>query len=644
MTSRRLLPVLCLLSGCGVATDSLALRREADARAPRSVALKAALNSRDQNLRAQAVAAMGRTGSKEYAPALRSALRDEDARVRYEAAFALGQLWIEDPAPAAVEIASDLIPAIADAAPTVRAAAVEALGKLGAPDLEPKLAGLLSDPEALVRREASTALFRLRYLKRLTAYSSTTVQALVEAFDDPDAETRWRAVYAFSRWPEPGVATELARAAEDESPNVRLFALRSLAQLEAKAPEEPLEAALRDPDERVRAEAVALAKKAGRTKRLGDAVLKDPDAHVRAAAADALGDAEGNLALLEELAKDRSGFVRAAAIASLAKRSGDALESRMRDWIRDADPWLRVRACAAAGELPKSGAKLLDLCLKDPDARVRASALETLAKVPGGEVDVALSVALTDEAAPIEIVGTAMDSVTKRKTPELTAAVAKAYKRSKGREWVEVRESAVDAAEHLAGLPGAGDKAGELLREMLKDPAPSVRLKAAKALKAEPPRAASQGSPGRFLEAEPPASALVTLETEKGLILIQLATDLAPVHSASFLDLVRRGFYDGKTIHRVVSNFVVQGGDPRGSGWGDPGYALRDEIGPLKFARGTVGMAKAGRDTGGCQFFVTLVPTPHLDGRYTAFGRVVGGMDVVDRLIPGDVILRANVR
>jgi cyclophilin family peptidyl-prolyl cis-trans isomerase len=94
----------------------------------------------------------------------------------------------------------------------------------------------------------------------------------------------------------------------------------------------------------------------------------------------------------------------------------------------------------------------------------------------------------------------------------------------------------------------------------------------------------------------------------------------------------------------VVSGFVVQGGDPRGSGWGDGGISLRDEINPLSFDRGTVGMPKAGKDTGGCQLFITHVPTPHLDGRYTVFGKVVSGMDAVDRLEPGDRIRRAYLK
>ena len=112
----------------------------------------------------------------------------------------------------------------------------------------------------------------------------------------------------------------------------------------------------------------------------------------------------------------------------------------------------------------------------------------------------------------------------------------------------------------------------------------------------------------------------------------------APVHVAAFLERVDSGFYDGLIWHRVVSNFVIQGGDPRGDGWGGDGESLRDEINTARYHRGAVGMPKAGKDTGGCQLFITHVPTPHLDGNYTIFGQVVSGLEVIDAIEVGDEI------
>ena len=117
----------------------------------------------------------------------------------------------------------------------------------------------------------------------------------------------------------------------------------------------------------------------------------------------------------------------------------------------------------------------------------------------------------------------------------------------------------------------------------------------------------------------------------------------APVTVDTFIALARKGFFDGLPVHRVVSNFVVQGGDPRGDGEGGPGFTIRDEINQLPYLRGTVGMALDWADTGGSQFFIAHSPQPHLDGRYTVLGRVVTGMDVVDRIEQWDVIRRVRV-
>ncbi len=132
----------------------------------------------------------------------------------------------------------------------------------------------------------------------------------------------------------------------------------------------------------------------------------------------------------------------------------------------------------------------------------------------------------------------------------------------------------------------------------------------------------------------------VVLQTTRGDITINLVKSAAPFTIMNLLKLASgRNFYRGLAFHRVVPNFVVQGGDPRGDGWGGPGYTIRSEFSWLSYATGTVGIASAGKDTEGCQFFITHSPQPHLDGRYTIIGKVVGGMDVVDRIQVGDRIV-----
>jgi cyclophilin family peptidyl-prolyl cis-trans isomerase len=128
------------------------------------------------------------------------------------------------------------------------------------------------------------------------------------------------------------------------------------------------------------------------------------------------------------------------------------------------------------------------------------------------------------------------------------------------------------------------------------------------------------------------------IDTENGLIQIELAVIDAPRTVANFTALARKGYFANVPWHRVVADFVVQGGDPRGDGEGGPGYTIRDEINQRPYLRGTVGMALDWADTGGSQFFITHSPQPHLDGRYTVFGQVVAGMDVVDAMRQWDVV------
>jgi cyclophilin family peptidyl-prolyl cis-trans isomerase len=142
----------------------------------------------------------------------------------------------------------------------------------------------------------------------------------------------------------------------------------------------------------------------------------------------------------------------------------------------------------------------------------------------------------------------------------------------------------------------------------------------------------------------PTVSTQAYIETDRGTIQIELAVLDAPLTVESFIALARKGFFDGLSVHRVVPNFVVQDGDPRGDGEGGPGYSIRDELNERPYLRGTVGMAlDPWPDTGGSQYFITHSPQPHLDGRYTVFGRVVSGMDVVDKIQQWDVIRRVRV-
>jgi cyclophilin family peptidyl-prolyl cis-trans isomerase len=192
----------------------------------------------------------------------------------------------------------------------------------------------------------------------------------------------------------------------------------------------------------------------------------------------------------------------------------------------------------------------------------------------------------------------------------------------------------------------------ELLEEVGKQPSHVLRREAALALvrlgrPALPPGPAEGGRAGeladnldlyREIVQRTRRPRTVEVRTSRGSFRLRLDCAQAPRTCLNFLELAGQHFYDGLTFHRVVPDFVVQAGDPRADGFGGPGYTLRDEINRLRYRRGVVGMALAGADTGGSQFFIALSEQPHLDGGYTAFGEVISGMEVLDAIEAGDRI------
>ncbi|MBC7932621.1 MAG: peptidylprolyl isomerase [Rubrivivax sp.] len=217
----------------------------------------------------------------------------------------------------------------------------------------------------------------------------------------------------------------------------------------------------------------------------------------------------------------------------------------------------------------------------------------------------------------------------------------------------EINDAALSILGALAKQQGA--EATEAVRKALEVPDYLVRRRAADVLRE---RAGGASAQGRRIETvntrnhredyERAASRAgknvrAIVSTDKGALTIELLAEDAPLTVDNFVQLARRNYFNGITFHRVVPNFVIQGGDPRGDGNGGPGYQIRCEINMSPYARGAVGMALSGKDTGGSQWFVTHSPQPHLDGGYTVFGRVVEGLEVVDRIARGDRIRSVQI-
>ena len=148
------------------------------------------------------------------------------------------------------------------------------------------------------------------------------------------------------------------------------------------------------------------------------------------------------------------------------------------------------------------------------------------------------------------------------------------------------------------------------------------------------------------MQIDPGKAYRADIETNRGVIELELYPQHAPKTVNNFVFLSKEGFYDGVSFHRVISDFMIQGGDPTGTGGGGPGYKFEDEVkgNPLKHETGVISMANAGPNTNGSQFFITHSPQPHLNGRHTVFGKVAKGQDVVNAIQQGDKMLRVEIR
>ena len=640
-----------LVGACGTTGDvDPAIARAENLRELDSPVLIKALEQGSTEERLRAVIAMGRIQDDGYAEALAAASRDSDPVVRQTALFALGQLGLaEGSRPAAVAVDACLASLDSDDANDV-AGAVEALGKLAPDEAALTITPLLQHVSDAVRTEAAYALFRLRFVPVWRRQATeppllpeASVRALSEALSDPSVQVRRAAAHAFSRYGQSDAIAELEAALKDEDAWVRVFSARAIGRSGLAEAVPPLVEALRDDDAHVRLEAVnAIVALAG-VDRLSPELAQDPSHHVRASLASALGGGgeEREITLLRGLEQDASSTVAAAAIGSMARRLGDGYSEALAVHLDDSRWVIRMAAVGGATQLENGRRPLLDIAWGDSNNSVRLTALEGLAQTPDGPQFIERALAEDDLAMRGTAIGLLASIDDAGKRFELLEST---YESSSGIEWVEVRESIVDAVSAV----DVGAEGEEFLKRIAAgDTESSVRRRAETALRQQGLEVSETTEkdldPSPFLDRYYAVDPVVVIETDKGTLRLRCFAEDAPIHVASFLDLVGKGHYDGLPWHRVVPNFVIQGGDPRGDGWGGAGYLLRDEISQVRYERGTVGMPKAGKDTGGGQLFITHLPTPHLDGNYTIFARVTSGLEVVDRIEVGDRILRAYV-
>jgi cyclophilin family peptidyl-prolyl cis-trans isomerase/HEAT repeat protein len=656
-------------------------------------------------LRRRAVLAIGRVGLSEGMPALIDALTDSEPDVRAMAAFALGlagradtiatlEHALTDEVPVVRARAMDAIGLIADrcradtsacgapalaasepatAAPaqaggaassqpstqpasqapaTVDLSAAASAVAQAAAGCGPILAALAPDATD-VSPEADACRAALFALARLGQYDALARVAL-DASGQP-ASTWWPVASALARVNDRRAAAALRALAATPTTDTRVFALGGLAAVKdagtaGLARPIALDAAAALP---LRAAAVrALGSVGGQdaTAALLQ-LLSTPDLPVplHLAVIAALGQTRSRSAfdpLLDWLTAPNPA-VRAATMRSLAAIDPDAFLTVQASLGSDADWSVRAALASVLGGLSadRVTAAIEDL-VTDADARVHGPALEALVAVHAPDATSRLFAAL--EAGDVAERATAAELVGRARPDGGAARLVAAYERGLADGTGDARDAVVSA---LAQYSHAD--AEPTWRKALADPAWSVRVHAARFLRdagvsdAAPERPAPLRQPASFFSSDallhPAYSPHAFVETSHGTIEIELNVVDAGVTSLNFIALARAGFFNGTRIHRVVPGVLVQGGDPRGDGTGRPGYALVDELSPRPFVRGTVGMALAGPDTGGSQWFVTLVPQPQLDAKYTVFGHVVRGWDVLDQVAPWDVIERVRI-
>jgi len=688
---RRGVFLVCLVVGCATApskpppTDFAAVERARIAelelaRDTRGDVLtsRARLHA-DPTVRARALLALGRIQDLSTAPTVAAALADPAPAVRGAAAFAAGELalaWEPVPDETRALLARALLEAEAketDAA--ARLHIVDALGRVRTPATIERLVLLLAiptgqradeaDPRSEVPVRAATALgVAARAQAPVPNAARTGLERLSHALLPP---YRWAGVYALAQMKSPAGRPALLAALRDDDPEVRAIAAKGVSDLALPEDAPAFRALLRDVDGRVAAEAVR-----------GLVTLATRCTPGPCTPADALGELDAQAAALGPASLPQ------AVPPLLALAQAPVPESARRVLVR-----LRTSLRAAAETAPeqvRATAAWLDCRLAAAEDRQRGWLDETLRCGQGRVPEVRrLKLGLDAVAASPRLaearVQKALQPFLGHASPQVRAAAAAVVPGTKAPELTPalrpllqdpdpiVRATAVDALATLgdrASAPGIlggartatvdvvttyadaliklkPDGAAAVARQWLTSPHAHVRHEGARVL------GALEGAPVRApalpAGAEAPvAPALSTgtlwrIETARGPVVVAPDLQAAPATVAQLSRLAREGYFRGLTFHRVVPDFVVQGGDPRGDGEGGPGFTIPCEVSPRTYLRGTVGMALGGKDTGGSQFFVALSPQPHLDGRYTIIGTVVSGMEALDGMVEGDPLV-----
>ena len=627
----------------------------ADERRVDTALIQGIFRSRSSAERAAAALAVGQVHATALAPSLRTLLTDRDTVVASNAAYALGML-------ADTTGVSALAHAL-DASPAVGYNAAWALGQIGEPARTAIVAALA--PARAVRD------VRVRGALLLATFLLTPVpvEAVRPWLADSSALVRWSAAYAIARPYAPAGVRDLLPLAADTSGEVRAqvaraFSHRAAGDSLASLVRAPLTALASDPNPHVRINALHSLGTYGVQSR--HAVILgtlDPEANVRVTAAQELGSVlDGTRPAWMAAWKADTGFMYRRSVMASALSQDVVLPATELDdpdsWVHQGD-WRLRAAVAEAGASSTTILRMREVSLpltRDPDPRVRAVAFAAMAP----HADTAdghpwrrefMEYGLTDRDVIVR--ATSIGALEGHATAAETPLVLESYRRSEGDTLSDARVAAIrffasawtrDSV-HFADSVTKAIRALPLPADMLtRNAAGGFPLlegwRHAPALPSRPAAWYEAIIRTRILPALGGKLPRAEIVTERGTITLELYPVDAPLTVENFLTLANSGYYDDGRFFRVVPNFVAQDGDHRGDGSGGPAYTIRDEFNPRRYERGSLGMALAGPNTGGSQYFMTVAPDPHLDGRYTVFGRVISGFAALDALVQGDHLER----
>jgi cyclophilin family peptidyl-prolyl cis-trans isomerase/HEAT repeat protein len=619
------------------------------------------LTDPEGRVRRRAALAVGRVGLAEGVEPLVPLLSDADVEVRQMAAFALGLIGhasarpmllqaLQDPEPEVQGRAAEALGLIADRADAEAVSAMVrariAAGALAG--LEPDDLGYPLAPPVEAVRHGLYALVRLGSYEALAA-------AALDAGGQPVSRW-WPVAYALQRAADARAVPALLALINTPGRYTAAFAVRGLVTTKAAQ----AAATIRPIVEQRRGDAAVLVQAIRAVAALGDKaampalikIIADPSVapSLRLEVMTAIATlADGATAdVLVELISDRLPGVRGGALRALARVDPDVFIATLAGLEPDADWTVRAAEATALASLPADRSlPRLSLLLEDKDPRVVPAAIAALSTArPAGVEKMLLTALRADDFVVRAAAATALGAI---KSVAAVQPLLEAYREAAGDSTYVARAAIMTAVTAIEPASGR-----QLLQQALADRDWALRVRAATLLKeqgvADADTMLRPAVPGRPVE-DPAWQAVVAptfsphafIDTDKGIIEIELAVLDAPLTVSNFITLARQGFFNGVAIHRVVPDFVVQDGDPRGDGEGGPGYTIRDELNQRPYLRGTVGMALDWEDTGGSQFFITHSPQPHLDARYTVFGHVVSGMEIVDRIEPWDVVRGVRV-